>query len=201
MKLISKTNILSVALCATCALNGVANGAVMLIVQPVGPNVVATFSGTVDLTGLSNVLGGGTVSTSSFSGFLPAEASVGIGGSAEFEPWGGGSNSGPSSTGGGTVRLPPDTSTGQFFGLGGPPVDHHVWVPAGYTSGDPIAGSSTWENATIQTLGLVNGTYDYSWGNDSAVLVVVPEPSSVLLIGMGTLAVCSRRRRRRATVN
>lgn len=69
-------------------------------------------------------------------------------------------------------------------------------VPAGYQSGDPLSGSSTWDNTTLAGLGVTPGIYTWSWGTltDPSITVdvqapTVPEPSSLALLGTGLLGV------------
>jgi len=67
-------------------------------------------------------------------------------------------------------------------------------VPAGYHSGDPLSGSSIWNNTTLARLGVTPGIYTWTWGTvaDPSITVDVqaapaPEPSSPALLGAGLL--------------
>jgi hypothetical protein len=73
-------------------------------------------------------------------------------------------------------------------------------VPHGYTSGSPLSGSATFNDATPASLGLTPGTYTYTWNSfplrlsfqdDSLTVKIgsIPEPSTwaMMLIGFACL--------------
>jgi hypothetical protein len=122
--------------------------------QPLGFDVTATGSGTIDLADLV-IVGGDT--------FSPAiQASIGlvaVGGGTVIDIYSG--SSGPSNFGSGAV-FDASSGTGDDFGTcgcGGP-----IGVPSGYVSGSPLSGSATWDNATFSSLGLTTGIYTWTWG-------------------------------------
>ena len=68
-------------------------------------------------------------------------------------------------TGGG---LGASTASGDIVGVvyeGGPP--YLLVVPTGYTSGSYLTSSQTFNSQTFTSLGLVAGTYSYTWGTGS----------------------------------
>ena len=74
----------------------------------------------------------------------------------------------------------PDAGSGDIFGLAFS-FDERLTVPTGYVSGNPLMGSSTYEDETFASLGMTPGSYSWSWGSDdtasSFTLEIVPEPS------------------------
>ena len=75
-------------------------------------------------------------------------------------------------------------------------IDRHVFVPAGYSSGDPLGVSTaTWTGETLDSLGLAIGSYTWTWAGDSMTVNIVPEPTTALLLTTGLAGLAVRRRR------
>jgi hypothetical protein len=84
---------------------------------------------------------------------------------------------------------------------------NHLCLPASYTSGDPLANTMTFTNTTFQSLGLMPGTYVWSWSNDTDSGPVsdkltlnigqsVPDTgSTLLLMGIGLSCIVMLRRK------
>ena len=165
---------------------GVARGSVFTVtLQQVGPNVVATGSGAIDLTGLTS-FGSAFASPELY----PDHGIMGTGPSGTIDQYTG--SSGPFSFGPGSATFPSSTSGDSVFledfGLG-------IDVPQGYVSGAALSSSATFDSTTLASLGVTSGTYTWTWdsGANSFVLdipqfTVTPEPESFLLIGIGLLA-------------
>jgi hypothetical protein len=157
--------------------------------QPLGFDVVANGSGTINLTGLFQI----PTSVPASSSIYPAIASIvtGAGNSTQYGPIIPFSFFGPSHLGP-TARTPASTASGDLVGVDGTGLGS-VYVPAGYTSGDLLSDTATYDNATFASLGVEPGTYAWGWATsptaprvDSFTLQVgVPEPSTwaMMLVG------------------
>jgi hypothetical protein len=190
----------------------------VVTLEQVGNDVVATGSGTIDLTGLfflPNNSGppGCTVAPLVHSchavmnpGAPGGPSGQGQGllitGSASpqptdyylFIP----SPNGAFGTGGFTQA---SSGNGDTVGIShGPFSVPLIIVPAGYVSDSPLSDTAIYDNQTFSSLGVTPGTYENTLANGDSFIIVagasVPEPSSFLLLAgavMG-LAMLSRRR-------
>jgi hypothetical protein len=154
-----------------------------------GSDVVMTSTGTVNLSGLTLVssnfgpIGGGGlgINTATFiCGNNGSYATTYSGFTATPSNFGSGSGASPSS------------ASGDYFGVifnQQPP--YLLLVPTGYTSGANISSTQTFNNTSLSTLGLTNGTYTYTWSGGSIDVVVggpapTPTPSpSTGAVGAG----------------
>jgi PEP-CTERM motif len=160
-----------------------ARAAFIVTLAQVGSNVVATGSGTIDRTDLHLFESGfsDTIGIAPFQGAIvigPASGSA-FDGYSGFE--------GPTNFGNGGETLT-TTGSGDFVGIGGN-FDTLV-VPAGYMSGNPLSDTLTYDDATFASLGLIPGSYVWTWGSgadaDSFTIDIgtpVPEPSALTLLG------------------
>jgi PEP-CTERM motif len=163
----------------------------------VGPDVVATGSGSIDLTGLTS-FGSGFANNEMY----PDHGIIGVGPTANKDQYSG--ESGPFSFGPGGAAFPStwsgDAVSLEDFGLG-------IDVPAGYVSGTSLSGSATFASTTLGKLGLTSGTYTWTWNNGTDDFVIqvptfrgnTPEPETwaLMLAGVGMLGASLRAARGR----
>lgn len=159
--------VLMLLLFAALACSG-AQGAVTIVVNEVGNDVVATATGTINTAGFDAQSGsspsGGFVAG---SGFVSAwTCGIGVGSELSVDAYTsqGLGNTDVCSTG---TRVSADSDSGTYAGLIADTGDDRftIYVSPGYVSGDPIDGASTWTGESFSSLGLVPGTYVYSWGS------------------------------------
>jgi hypothetical protein len=150
-----------------------------------GGNVVATGSGTIDLTGLSLVSGSGVAAfMTPDQGQIYTGPVIATAASLYTGP------TGPTSFGSGG-EVVTSTGSGDIVGIHGLPAETvgppYLVVPEFYVSGAALSDTATYDNASFSSLGVTPGTYTWTWGaaaaDDSFTLQVgaVPAP----LIGRG----------------
>ena len=144
--------------------------------QEVGPDVVATGSGAINLTGL-------TFDTSAFvnSEMRPSPATILTGPTTSSsvdlytEP------GGPTSFGSSGFFTLASSGSGDMVGIATGEELHPVSliVPTGYVSGTFLSDSATYSGKTFATLGVTPGTYVWTWGtgaNQNFTLEIPPTP-------------------------
>ena len=173
-----------------------------------GSSVVANGSGSIDTSGLT-LYGPGAPSNSMDPTFFTLV--LGAGGADAYavtflvdeglDGFGDGGTSFASGASGDTAGLFILTNDqGQFTD----PLIGQLYVPAHYVSDGYLSNTTTWDNSTFASLGLIPGTYMLAWGsspNQSFTVVVqagVAEPSSLALLGAGLLGMLLLRRRKAA---
>ncbi|MEM1060160.1 MAG: hypothetical protein AAGK14_13005 [Verrucomicrobiota bacterium] len=175
-----------------------ASAAIVINVTEENGNVVFTSeAGSLDVSSLSSAMSG----TGGGSFIDPSNGRFGIGGASQ-DALSDDSFSGPSAFGTGASRSA-DSTTGGGFGVNGT----DGWLTLANDDGGSYGVSTmTFNNATIDSLGLTPGEYTWGWSGDFIrlnipVSEVIPEPvaaSLLLLAGVGGLL--RRRARRKATV-
>jgi hypothetical protein len=181
-------DLVSASFCVAAILAGAsaqpADAAIIVNISQVNSDVVATFSGSLNLAALTfngqfGIVGGIAPTLAIFANGNGGPLSVdGYSGLTGPTSWGGG---------GGLVST---SNTGALFDISGAAPGTFVEVPHLYASGSALSGSSTFANQTLSSIGLIAGTYTYTWGSgltaDSVVVNVgTPEPGSWLLVTLG----------------
>lgn len=177
-----------------------ARAALIINVNEVGSDVVVTAAGTLNLTALSgneSEVTGGIIWAAAIVGSV---ISVGSPSSIPVDEYQ--LVSGPASFGTGAM-FQADSGSGDLVALA---TNGWIVVPAGYISGAPLSSTSTFEDESLDSLGLTTGSYVYSWGTgptaDTLTLNIgvasVPEPSYAgpLALLIGACAARSVRRRK-----
>ena len=138
-----------------------AEAAFLITLSQVGNDLSERSSGAFDLTDLK-VFGSANPGFSSV--VIPSEAETFVGAGTSSAPLTLYSGlSGPSSFGpGGRTKASSGSGDDVFLlSVVGIPI---LGVPAGYSSGDFLEGSATYVDANFASLGLIRGTYVYTWG-------------------------------------
>jgi len=141
--------------------------------QQVGPNVVATGNGAIDLTGLKFLESMNVPAPliSPFSATIYTSAPPE--GVADFYT----GATGPKNFGTGFTTHT-DSGSGDLVGIDGE--FGLLLVPQNYMSGQPLSDTATYDNATFHSLDLRGGVYEYTWGSgpDQNFTVRVGVPDS-----------------------
>ena len=164
--------------------------------EQMGSNVVANGSGPIDLTGLTFLMRG--VGDAVIKAANPAFILTGaVRGVDIYE-----GITGPTSFGSGGLSLS-NSFSGDFFALE-EGINAFLALPQGYTSGDPLTNSMTFDNATFASLDLTPSTYTWTWGtelrNQNFTLIIGAAGvrdggSTVSLLGFGLLGLVAFRRK------
>ena len=193
----------TVAILALATISGRADAAIVIDISDVGSDVVASTSGSADLTDLT------AIDTALL--FAPGEVTPSKGGATAGDPgqtlfYKGADGPKSFGTGGKTEA---SIGNGDFVGVFAvnpfalSPV---ILLPQKYASGTPLTGSSVFENQSLELLGLSVGEYTYTWGvgvhADSLTIKVgdVPEPSTwtMVILAFAGVGVAGYRKTRRA---
>lgn len=162
-----------------------ARAAIVLTVSQVGPDVVISGSGSLNITGITPLFNSGWV--------LPSgsrdSARVGAGTALAF-----GSLSGPATMGtGGAGGQFASSTTGVPFGI--TTFNSRYFVPQDYVSGESLSGTATYNGVTLASLGFAEGTYVYTIPvTGDTITVIVPAPGAAAMLGVGGLVAMRRRR-------
>jgi hypothetical protein len=176
-----------------------AKASFMETINQVGTNVVATGSGTINLSGLSFLASG----TQGGAIMQPPIGAIVTGTTDSANATFFSGFSGPTSFGSGNGDIA-SSGSGDRVGIVG--AFGQLSVPDGYVSGAALSSSATWNNATFASLGVTPGTYTWTWGTganaDSFTLQIVPAGvpdagSTLSLLSFALLGLVALRRKLR----
>ena len=182
-------------------------GYVVVLKQEAG-GVVATGSGSIDLTGLTfffSTRGTGAAAVpreAIIATGAPANTIDGLDGYTGF--------TGPTSFGPGGGRFANiSLATGDDVEIVGNPDQHGqpvLFVPHNYVNDTPLSDTAPYNGESFSTIGATPGTYEWKWGtgpDQNFTLDVVPEPSTwiMMLAGFAGLGFAAYRARAAATSN
>jgi PEP-CTERM motif len=168
---------------------------VIINIQQVGGDVVATASGSIDITDLT-FIGNRNSAAFVWAGFPLGSVAV-VGGTTTVSDDVYSGITGPSSFGSGDGIFA-TSGSGDVFGV----VANNVLdLPSGYISGSALSATSTWSGESFSSLGLTPGSYAWTWGTgahaDSFTLNIgaapVPEPSTLTMALFAGLAAIGAR--------
>jgi hypothetical protein len=165
-----------------------AQASYIVTLEQVGSNVVATGSGSIDLTDLTfqanfTSSNGAQISPDANVGYIEtgpttAEPINGYRGFTGPFSFGTAAGTRANSGSGNTVAIEAFDNT-------------IIEVPQGYVSGNPLSDSATYDNETIAKLGATPGTYVWTWGSgadaDSFTLQIGAVPAPVIGRGLPVL--------------
>ena len=145
--------------------------------QQVGPNVVVTGSGAIDLTGLSASSGG--------SPFVSAQISPGnaviVTGATSFNVNTYFGVTGPEKVFGISYNTYASSASGDMVGIYyHAQVGTGLIIPTGYVSGTALSDTATYSGTTLATLGVTPGTYVWTWGIGANQKFTLKIPPAIL---------------------
>jgi hypothetical protein len=147
------------AIAITCGVSAPRTQAGYIVtLQQLGPDVVATGSGAIDLTGLSFDF----ACTACEAVINPGVGAIRTGSTGPLDAFTG-SISGPASLGSGSFTFA-NSSIGDIAGAGPGPSGLVIQVPQSYVANSLLLDSATYNAATFSTLGVTPGVYEWMWG-------------------------------------
>jgi hypothetical protein len=195
----------AVTMSALAAIPGRVDAAIVIDISDIGSDVVASTSGSADLTDLTAI---DTALLFAPGEVTPSKGSVTAGNPGQTLFFKGADGPESFGTGGKTEA---SVGNGDFVGVFAVnpfAVSPVILLPQKYASGSALKGSSVFEGQSLESLGLTVGEYTFTWGvgehADSLTIKVgdVPEPSTwaMLLLGFAGLGFAGYRKAKQAAV-
>ena len=173
-------SLLTLVCAASASLLIMASCGYTVTLHQVGPNVVATGRGPIDLTGLSIM----SYHVATETDIEPANGGIFTGTSA-FADLYHGTLSGPASFGSGSATFT-QRASGDMVGIH--KMQDLIVVPTGYVSGTALSNTATWRGHTFATLGVTPGTYVWKWGTGLHQKVMLVIPPAINISNISTRA-------------
>jgi len=185
-------NLLLVPVCAMpliCLGNAPAKAVLVVNALQSGSDVVFTYSGSFDLTGLAQ----NSLTYSGYGGLDPSTGEFFSGPGNYVNYTGAGSLS---SFGSGSFRTS-SNSSGTIFSLSPDNAGLLIGLPSGYTSNSVFSGSTTFASTTFSGLNVTQGVYVTTLPNDTITINIGAVPAPLPLLGLGAAAAFSRKLKQR----
>jgi hypothetical protein len=168
-----------------------ARATVIINAAEVGGDVVFSYSGTIDLTGLGAPTADGTANMN--SAINPNFGAVLVGNGQVMDFWQGPYTFIPFGPGGFAA---PSSEAGPGFSI----YSDGFGIFDGYVSNAFVSGSMSFNGASFASLGMLPGTYEATLPSDNVLLnigpvVNVPEPGTLALLAFGLLGYALLRRK------
>lgn len=165
-----------------------ANAAVTITISEDGSDVRVQATGTLNITGTSFLT---NIGYSPNLAVNPSSGTLLFAGSHSVY-----TNNNTTPSFGAGAGLNTLTVTGDRFGFEAlSPTESLLFVPSGFVSGSSISSEGVFAGSTLTSLGVLPGTYVYTLPNDSINITVIPETTSAILLGLGSMSLLARRRR------